>query len=286
MAIKNSLVYTTWQNHKVKISLTYFLTIIENVSNMLLPAAAGLLVDGFIDHKLGGLWFFVVAYFFWYGIAMVRRVYDTKAFTSVYNDVSIKTILHHQALDIDSGTINARVELLKQMVNFFEVDLPFLMNNLIQMFGAFFILYFYDPKVMMVCLVVILPSFVINYIFGKKMRFVATSVNNQYEKQMEMIQTKANENALKSYFDTVRILNVKKSNLEAWNFGFLEIFVLIMIIASLYMICQNPHLKYGDIIAMYGYITRFAYSFDFIPYLTAKLSVIRDIEERLKEVKC
>jgi ABC-type multidrug transport system fused ATPase/permease subunit len=285
MVLKNSLVYATWQNHKAKISLTYLLTIIENVANMLLPAAAGLLVDGFIDHKLDGLWFFTAAYFFWYGTAMVRRVYDTKVFTKIYNDVSIKTIQHHQALGIDSGTINARVELLKQMVNFFEVDLPFLMNNLIQMFGAFFLLYFYDPKVMMVCLVVILPSFVINYVFGKKMRTVAKNVNDQYEKQLDMINSKADAASLKSYFDGVRLLNVKKSNLEAWNFGFLEIFVLMMIIASLYMICQNPNLKHGDIVAIYGYITRFAYSFDFIPYLTAKLSVIRDIEERLKEVE-
>ncbi len=285
MFFKTKLIANTWQNHKAKISITYLLTVIENVSNMLLPAAAGLLVDGFIEKKMSGLWFFIAAYIFWYGTAMIRRVYDTKVFTEIYNAISIKTIVHHQEQNIDSGTINARIELLKQMVNFFEVDLPFLMNNLIQMFGAFFLLYFYDPKVMIVCLVVILPSFAINYFFGKKMRTVATSVNNQYEKQMDMIQSKADELSLKSYFGSIRILNIRKSNLEAWNFGFLEIFVLIMIISSLYMICQNPNLKHGDIVAIYGYITRFAYSFDFIPYLTSKLSVIRDIEERLKEVE-
>jgi ABC-type multidrug transport system fused ATPase/permease subunit len=285
MFFKTKLIANTWQNHKTKISLTYLLTVVENVSNMLLPAAAGLLVDGFIEKKMGGLWFFIVAYIFWYGTAMIRRVYDTKVCTEIYNVISIKTIVHHQEQNIDSGTINARIELLKQMVNFFEVDLPFLMNNLIQMFGAFFLLYFYDPKVMVVCLVVILPSFAINYFFGKKMRTVATSVNNQYEKQMDMIQSKADEFSLQSYFGSIRILNIRKSNLEAWNFGFLEIFVLLMIISSLYMICQNPNLKHGDIVAIYGYITRFAYSFDFIPYLTAKLSVIRDIEERLKEVE-
>jgi ABC-type multidrug transport system fused ATPase/permease subunit len=281
---KSRLISNIWQNHKVKISQTYTLNIIENVSNMLLPAASGLLIDGFIAKKMDGLWFFIAAYVFWYGTAMIRRVYDTKVFTKIYNDVSIKTIVHHQEENIDSGTINARIELLKQMVNFFEVDMPFLMNNLIQMFGAFVLLYFYDPKVMVVCLVVILPSFAINYFFGKKMLSVATEVNDKYEQQLEMIQSKANESSLVSYFNIVRKLNIRKSNLEAWNFGILEIFVLLMIIASLYMICQNPLLKHGDIVAIYGYITRFAYSFDFIPHLTAKLSVVKDIENRLKEV--
>jgi hypothetical protein len=57
-----------------------------------------------------------------------------------------------------------------------------------------------------------------------------------------------------------------------------------MIIASLYLICQNPTLKYGDIVAIYGYVTGFAYSFDFIPHLSSRLSVIKDIDDRLKEV--
>jgi ABC-type multidrug transport system fused ATPase/permease subunit len=281
---KSKLMSNIWQNHKVEISLTYLLNIIENLSYMLLPAAAGLLVDGFIAKRFDGLWFFVAAYIFWYGTAMVRRVYDTKVFTKVYNIISIKTILHHHEQKIESSTINARIELLKQLVSFFEVDMPFLLSNLIQMFGAFFILFFYDPKVMVVCLIVILPSFAINYFFGKKMQNVATNVNDQYEKQIDMIQSKADETTLMSYFSSVRVLNIRRSNLEAWNFGVLEIFVLVMIVASMYMICQNPLLKHGDIVAIYGYITRFAYSFDFIPHMTAKLSVIKDIEERLKEV--
>jgi ABC-type multidrug transport system fused ATPase/permease subunit len=284
MFFNSSIIKHIWKTHKSKIGLTYLLNIIENVSWMLIPAASGLLVDGFISNTYSGIFWFVLTYVLWYGTAMVRRIVDTKVFTIVYNNVTVQTILHHRDQGINTGKVNARIELLKQMVQFFESDLSFLINNLVQLFAAATLLYFYDPNVMVVCFVVIIPSFIINYFFMKRMQTVSSQVNDQYEKQLEMIETHADKNQLISYFDGIRSLAIKKSNLEASNFGILEIFVLIMIIASLYLICQNPTLKYGDIVAIYGYVTRFAYSFDFIPHLSSRLSVIKDIDNRLKDV--
>jgi ABC-type bacteriocin/lantibiotic exporter with double-glycine peptidase domain len=261
----------------------YVLNIIEELSYLLIPASAGALINSFMTGKGWGLTAFVVNYLIWQGTATGRRIIDSIVFSKIYNVVVLKTIEHHKQEGIDVGSINARMELLKQVVAFFEGDLPYLINSIAMMFGAAFLLYFYNSKLMLVCIIIIVPSLILNYFFGKKMVQVTHLVNNAYEKQLEVI-TQEELSGIKSYLESVRSLNIRKSTLEAFNFGTLEIFVFIMIVSSLYIICQTPNINYGDIVATYGYILRFAYSFDFIPHLTERIATIRDIQKRLQEV--
>ena len=124
---------------------------------------------------------------------------------------------------------------------------------------------------------------VINYFFGKKMVQITEKVNDEFEKQLEVIE-KEDVPTITEYFQKVRRLNIKKSNTEAYNFGVLELFSFSMITVSIYVMCQTPNVSYGDIVATYGYILRFAYSFDFIPHLTERVATMHDIQERLEEV--
>lgn len=143
-------------------------------------------------------------------------------------------------------------------------------------------LYFYNYKLLFVSVIIILPSFVINFFYAKKITTITEEINNEYEKQIDVIE---NENPTKqiTYFDSLRKLNIKKSSLEAYNFGALEIFVFLMILISIYIVCKTENLNYGSIVASYGIILRLAYGFDFIPYITAKLATLKDISIRLSE---
>jgi ABC-type multidrug transport system fused ATPase/permease subunit len=272
-----------FQSYKWRLIFIYTLNVIEEIGYLLIPASAGALINTFITGKGWGVLIFVINYLVWQGMATLRRILDSVIFTRIYNDVVIKTIEHHQQEGIEVGAINARMELLKQVVTFFEGDLPFLINSIFMMFGAAGLLFFYNTNLMWVCIIIIVPSLILNYFFGKKMVKVTHLVNNAYEKQLEMIST-GDLAVIKKYLESVRDLNVRKSSLEAYNFGGLEIFVFLMILTSLYIICLTPHISYGDIVATYGYILRFAYSFDFIPHLTERMATIRDIQKRLQAV--
>jgi ABC-type bacteriocin/lantibiotic exporter with double-glycine peptidase domain len=280
---RSPLLQSIYQDNKLKLYFIYGLNIIQEIAYLLVPAAAGSLINSLITGQGWGILFFCAAYLGWQGVAMYRKIMDTKVFTRIYNEVSIKTIEHHKANGIETGKINARIELLKQVVSFFENDLPFLVSSLVAMFGAAGLLFFYNPRLLLVCIIIIIPSLIINHFFGKKMVQVTSLVNNEYEKQLDVIETGAMPQ-IKHYFQQVRLLNVRKSNLEAFNFGLLEIFVFIMILASLVIVVKTGELNYGNIVATYGYILRFAYSFDFIPHLTERLATMKDIQNRLEEV--
>jgi ABC-type multidrug transport system fused ATPase/permease subunit len=283
MLIKSKLLKTLITTHKYQLVLVYAINLLETTFYLFIPAAAGYCIDHFIEKQFWGVWAFAVAYIGWQGIATVRKMIDTRIFTKMYANISLKIIQHHKETGIESGIINARVELLKQVVQFFEEDFPFMLNSIIEMFGSAFLLYFYNPKILLVCIIIVVPSFIANRFYSRKMIAATTAVNNEYEKQIDVI-VHQQEHEIADYFGFVRQLNIRKSNLEAFNFATLEFFVFAMIVSSLYIITQTDNIKYGEIVATYGYINRFAFSFDFIPHLTGRVANLQDINKRIENV--
>jgi ABC transporter transmembrane region len=129
---------------------------------------------------------------------------------------------------------------------------------------------------------VVVPSIVFNYFYSKKIEKVTENVNSQYENQVDVIESR-NYSLQKDYFEKLRFFNIKKSSLEAYNFGLIEVFVFLMILSSIYVICHTDKMNYGSIVASYGIILRFAYGFDFIPHTTTKLASLRDIIKRIDQ---
>ncbi|HAS41063.1 MAG TPA: hypothetical protein DCS93_11315 [Microscillaceae bacterium] len=277
-----SLLKVIWRNNKGAISFVYLLNIIEEICYLLIPSAVGLLIDTFIEGKGWGILAFTTTYLGWQGANTYRKIKDTIVFTELFNQNSLKVIEDHQRKDISTTKINARIELLKEVVEFFERDLPMIFNSVISIIGAAILLFFYNPKLLIISLLIIFPSIVFNYFYSKRILLVTQKINNQYEQQIEVIESR-DEAQQKIYFEELRRLNIKRSTLEAINFGVIEIFVFGMILTSIYIICHTDGMNYGSIVASYGIILRFAYGFDFIPYSTTRLATMKDVVQRLDE---
>jgi hypothetical protein len=240
-------------------------------------------MDTFITGKGWGILAFSLSYIGWQGSAVCTKILDTKIYTSVYNDVVFQTIEHHQEQNIDNSKINARIELLKGVVYFFENDAPFILTIFINMAGSAILLSFYNPKLMIICMVLLIPAIILNYFFGKKMLKTTSKINNEYEKQVDIIETRDIAN-IKKFFSHIGFLNIHKSNLEAYNVGFMQIFVFIMTMISIYIICKTPDFSNGSFVSTYGYVLRFAYSFDYVPHMTERVIQMKDIQKRLRGV--
>ncbi|MBL0356568.1 MAG: hypothetical protein IPP72_06570 [Chitinophagaceae bacterium] len=77
---------------------------------------------------------------------------------------------------------------------------------------------------------------------------------------------------------------MKISNKEAFNFGFMELMVLVIITASL-LISNSMHnlaLLPGSLFGIYSYILKFASGLDTIPYTVQRLSSLNDITKRIE----
>jgi ABC-type multidrug transport system fused ATPase/permease subunit len=269
--------------NKLSIALIYILNIIEELFGLFIPSAVGLLINTFISGKGYGHFVFLFTYIGWQGLATIRKVKDTQIFTQIFNQICLKMIKDAKPDLAELSLVNARIELIKQVISFIDTDFPFLVRSLVSIVGSAILLFYINPKLLLISIMIILPSFFLNYFYSKRISVITKTINNLYEKQVEILQTR-NLSDIKEYFESLRFKSINKSNQEAYNFGIIEIFVMAMILTSVYVICQNEKMKIGDIVAGYSIILRFGYGFDFIPYITTKLVNVRDILVRLDKI--
>ena len=100
---------------------------------------------------------------------------------------------------------------------------------------------------------------------------------------MDIIAT-GNNLKIKSHYNNLRKWQIKISNKEAYNFGVMEVLVLVVIAASL-LLSKSMHsstLLAGSLFGIYSYILKFTAGLDTIPYTIQRLSLIRDITRRIQ----
>ncbi len=280
MSYRFNILSLIWNENKYELNIILFINIIEEIFYLFIPSSVGLLIDYFVYGKGLGIYLFIFNYLGWQSISVYKKIYDTKIFSKIYNDLVLKIIEKRQKNKVSITKINARVELLKQIIDFFEIDFPFFVKSLIAIFGSLILLYMYNSKLLLVSIIIVIPSLLINFFYAKKIEIATHICNNQFEQQLEILEN-GDKTAQQVYFQELREYNIRKSTLEALNFGFLEIFVLLMILMSLFILCKTENLNYGSIIASYGIVLRLAYSFDFIPHLTTKIATLKDITNRI-----
>jgi ABC-type bacteriocin/lantibiotic exporter with double-glycine peptidase domain len=274
--------YKIWKANKFNISLIYVLNILEELCFLFIPTAVGSMIDSFIYKKGYGVVAFALCYIGWQGLSLIRRIQDTKVFTEILNKLSLDMISFKNEEKYTTALINARIVMMKDVVNFFERDLPFLIRSLISIVGSAFLLYFYNDTLLVISLVVVIPSLLINYYNSSRIQKAASNLNDHFETQIDVIENGSSVEH-KEYFNKLRSYNIKKSNLEAYNFTLIECFVFIMIISCIYVICNTDKMDYGDIVASYGIILRFAYGFDFLPHITSTYASLKDIIQRMEK---
>jgi ABC-type multidrug transport system fused ATPase/permease subunit len=137
--------------------------------------------------------------------------------------------------------------------------------------------------VVAICFAILLPVMLVSYFYGRKMRTLTRSKNDELEKQVGIISG-GNKEAIQSHYNALRKWQVKISDKEAFNFGMIEIMVLLVIGASL-LISTNlfgTTMLAGNLIGMYNYILKFVSGLDTIPYTVQRIASLTDITRRIE----
>ena len=150
-------------------------------------------------------------------------------------------------------------------------------------FGSMVLLFFYDTSVVLVCLSILLPVSLISFSYGRRMRKLNRMKNDELEKQVDVISS-GNGHLIRQHYDNLRKWQVRISDQEAWNFGIMEILVMVVIGLSLLITnkTMGAEMEAGSLIGIYSYIQRFVSGMDTIPYTVQRLSALKDILFRMR----
>ena len=268
--------------HKYQLIFTYSLFSLEMLGGLLRFYFFGEAINDLIKGSYSGLIVLTIVHLAYLVIGTIRHMYDTRTYSAIYNSLVIK-FLSRRYNKIDVSKLSAHSTLAREFVDFLEHDLVYVIEATYNIFGSLVLLFFYDKTVVGICLTILVPVIIISFFYGKKMRRLNKHKNDELEKQVDIISTGDNIN-IRHHYNNLRKWQVRISDKEAWNFGFMEIMVLVVITVSL-MVSKNLHnstIMAGSLFAIYSYILKFASGLDTIPYTLQRLSSLSDITRRIE----
>ncbi|MFM8436832.1 MAG: ABC transporter six-transmembrane domain-containing protein, partial [Candidatus Kapaibacterium sp.] len=107
--------------------------------------------------------------------------------------------------------------------------------------------------------------------------------NDELERQVDVI-TSRDEALIADHYAKLGGWQIRLSDIQARNFGFMEVTVMIVLGSALVLSHQQTGgegLWAGDIVGIYSYILKFLSGLDTIPYAVEKTATLRDIVRRL-----
>jgi ABC-type multidrug transport system fused ATPase/permease subunit len=268
--------------HKYQLVFTYSLFSLEMLGGLLRFYFFGEAINDLIKGSYHGLIVLTLVHLAYLVIGTIRHMFDTRTYSDIYTSL-VTRFLSRRYLKNDVSKLSAHSTLAREFVDFLEHDLVYVIEAVYNILGSIIILFFYDKTVVFICLVIMVPVFVISILYGKKMLRLNKLKNDELEKQVAIIAT-GNNHTIHHHYNKLRKWQVRISDKEAWNFGFMEIMVLLVIAVSL-IASKNLHsttIMAGSLFGIYSYILKFASGLDTIPYTMERLSSLSDITRRIE----
>ena len=268
--------------NKHRLGITYLLFSVEMAGSLLKPFFLGEAVNDLLRGGNQGLLVFLAVHLAWLIVGTLRMRYDTRTYSSIYNDIIIQVLSRKKKDNISK--LSALSSLSREYTDFLEYDLIYILEAFYNILGSLVLIYFYDKQVIFICLAVLVPILFISRFYGQRMGILTQNKNNELERQVEVIST-FNPIEIKKHYDLLRKWQVRISDQQAFNFGVMEIFVMLLLGAALIVSTRYnaQTLNAGEIIGFYFYILKFSSGLDTIPYITEKYATLKDITKRIMD---
>lgn len=269
--------------HRYRLLFTYILFSLEMLGTLLRPFFLGLAIDGLINSNYDHLISLMLVHFGCLIIGTFRHRYDTRTYSAIYTSLVTNFLSRRKG---GVSKLSAHSNLSREFVDFLEYDLVYVIEAVYNIAGSVILLMFYDPNVVGICLSILLPVSIASYYYGKKMRRLTKMKNDELEKQVDII-TEGNTLAIRRHYNKLREWQIRISDQEAWNFGFMELMVMAVMGVSLLIVTNTSEAAIlpGALVGIYNYILKFANGLDTIPYMVQKLTSLGDITRRIELVE-
>lgn len=270
------------KQHRGRLLLTYALFSLEMLGGLLRPFFLGLAINDLLKGSYEGLIVLSIVHFITLAVGTMRHMYDTRTYSAIY--VSLVTrFLSRRISQADVSRLSAHSTLSREFVDFLEFDLVYVIEALYNLLGSLILLFFYDATVVLLCMAVLLPVIGVSYFYGKRMKLLNKLKNDELEIQVDVIGS-GNRKKIQRHYNRLRKLQISISDQEAWNFGFMEMMVLVTLGFSLLITYKTSGtaMLAGNVVGIFFYVNNFAKGLETIPYTVQRLSSLADITRRIE----
>ncbi|MEB3320923.1 MAG: ABC transporter six-transmembrane domain-containing protein [Cyanobium sp.] len=265
---------------RLSIAGTYSLTLLENLCMLAYPALTGWAVDGLLKGSYRGLSALIAVWLVHLVTAFVRQRFDTRVFMGLYARLAVGTVAEQQRLGHGTSIVSARVEMMRDMVGFFEADVPAMFSQVVTVVGSLVMLFTYDLQAGLIAMAVLLPMGLVNAWYWRRALRLHRGLNDQIEREIEDIEA-ARPLRLRRHFGRVRRWHVQLSDSESWTWTVTELATIVALVLLLIDFTRSASFSAGAIYAVLAYVFDYLEGLDSAPALVNNVARLRDIRARL-----
>ncbi|MFO1072619.1 MAG: ABC transporter six-transmembrane domain-containing protein [Geminicoccaceae bacterium] len=185
---KRSTIATVFRAERWPLAVTYAVTLVENLFTLLYPWTTGLAIDGLLAGQgLRALVPLVAIWLLHHLVGAARRVYDTRVFARLHAALATAMVARQRATGIAATEIAARTAMARELVDFFERELPVMATALVGLVGGVALLLLYDLGVGLIVAALLVPLLTIYLLFGRRAAKASLALNDETEREGSLI---------------------------------------------------------------------------------------------------
>lgn len=211
-------------------------------------------------------------------IATARRLHDVRLYGRIYEELGASTL----ARDVGLSASTARLNMLREVVDFLEFTLPDVVANLAAFVGTLIFLAGLSVPVFTAALAM---AGVIGVVYatstGRTLRF-NRAYNDEYERQVDVLRR--NDPVLaRNHIRALNRWNIRLSDVDTVN---LALSMTLMVALQVFAIVSSTraHLESGIVLSVLLYVFDFSWSASMLPDSWQQYLRLRDITARLRDL--
>ncbi len=282
-----------FKRHKSGIIFAISLVIIENIAWIIEPTFFGQVIDAIFDEDAVfysyDWWYGIIIPLSWWtamflinsGVGSIRRFVDPRIFMKIFADIGTSVSAKSIEKDYSISKTTARAQLSYEYIIFFEFRMPEIIENVIAIGGAIIALYFIDYRISLTCFGIILPLFFLSKFYSNKVAIYQKQFHDNYENMFDIFSEK-DPTKIQQYFVNYAYPQKRIGSWNAFNFGIMRFFLLIIFLLVLYISIVLDGLSAGEIYSVVAYLWTFITATEYLPELLESWTSLKDISRRLK----
>ena len=266
-----------FKQYKTQLTWIYVFMLLTELSILSTPFLLGKSIDGLMVGEWCWIVILGISYFLSNFFNYKRMVYDTKVYTTIYNNIALKFLKKD---DVDVSTKIARTDMAHEVVNVLEGYVHYYIATIVTIIGS--LIFIFSANWQVGVLVSVSIIFIVSavFIFYKKIRQGIIIANNHYETKAKSIES--GYVSSESFFNRRRRIEICQSTIQGKNWFLMNgIKYVFLIFSIILLVTTTKDITVGSVITVYSYVNNFLIALLSAPVAIEMFLRISDVLKRL-----
>lgn len=265
-----------------KLWIGYFILVVEYILYSSMPWLLGKSVDSLLLANYTHFYLYATSAFFGLCIGILRRRLDTRIFSTIALQMTEEFLGKMFRSNLCSSKILVRIKKINLFTQFAEYTIPSVVRSSIYILVSFACLFSMMGSLTFCLFGVMLTTIITSHLFSTRIE-KCIEASQLIEEQKEKAIIERRENEVMEYCRTSRKLDVKISDIQAANWGVVDICCIICELGSILILTLTKTPSPGEIMSSFVYVQSLCGYFQIFPSIIEQLKHLKVASKFLKQ---